>query len=179
MDPASLTGLIIALEQIIGQIFKFGNGVKAAKKEVNQLCSELFALKGSLEHIRMNFNNNKSFVEPDGALQSLFPPLLKTEECSRMFTATESLVVDLTKRLSPAPGRLNSMIQSLTWPLKKDDIRDFISRLERLKSYFLLATTSDNMYVRREHLSSFAIKRMNTVSSAGRFTFRYARYRDD
>lgn len=175
MDPASLTGLIVALEQIISRIFKFGKGIKDAKKEINQLCSELFALKGSLEHIRMNFNSSKAFVEPDGALQSLFPPLLKTEECSRMFTATESLVEDLTKRLSPAPGRLNSLMQSLTWPLKKDDIKDFISRLERLKSYFLLATTSDNMYVHREHLSSFAIEGVNTASSAGRFTCRYAR----
>ncbi|MCJ1425964.1 hypothetical protein MMC29_003865 [Sticta canariensis] len=68
MDLALLTGLIVALEQIIGQIYKFGKGVKAAKKEINQLCSELFALKGSLEHIRMNFDRNKSFVEPDGAL---------------------------------------------------------------------------------------------------------------
>lgn len=145
MDPASLTGLIVAVEQIISQIYKFGKGVKDAKKEISQLCSELFALKGSLEHIRMNISCSKAVVEQDGALQTLFSPLLESEECGSMLIATESLVQDLTKRLSAAPGRLNSMMQSLTWPLKKDDIRDFTQRLERLKSYFLLATTSDNM----------------------------------
>lgn len=152
MDPASLTGLIIAVEQIISQIYKFGKGLKDAKKEINQLCSELFALKACLEHIRITFNNSKAFVEPDGALQSLFSPLLETEECSCMLTATESLMQDLVEKLSIGSGRLDSMMQSLTWTLKKDEIKDFIQRLERLKSYFLLATTSDNMYVCHKHL---------------------------
>lgn len=145
MDPVSVSGLIIAVEQILCQIYKFGQGVQGAKKEISQLCSELFALKGALEHARMSLDGTTDLDKPRGNPQPLLSPLLNTDEFSSMLSSADSLLRDLSKRLSKSPGRLNSIMQSLAWPLKKDDIMSIIQRLERLKSYLILATTTDNM----------------------------------
>ena len=145
MDPVSVSGLIIAVEQILCQIYTFGRGVHDVKKEITQLCSELFALKGALEHVRMSLDGTVELGKSQAAPQTLLSPLLKADEFSSMLSSADLLLRDLSKRLSKSPGRLNSILQSLAWPLKKDEIINTIQRLERLKSYLILATTTDNM----------------------------------
>lgn len=40
---------------------------------------------------------------------------------------------------------MNAVLHSLSWPLKKEDIKNEVQRLGRLKSYFILPTTTDNL----------------------------------
>lgn len=151
MDPisisATMSGLVIAIEQIVGLIYKYGKGVRDARKEINQLCSELFALKAALEHIKMSTESTLDIGEDDISDSSTLcdSTLFGTLEFQNMLSTTESLLTDLAKRLDRAPGRLNSVLHNLTWPLKKDDIKSEVQRLERLKSYFILATATDNL----------------------------------
>lgn len=53
MDPASIIGLSAAIQQLLGSIFKYGQGVREAKREINQLCGELLGLKAALEHVQL------------------------------------------------------------------------------------------------------------------------------
>ena len=147
MDPvtviATISGLAITIEQIVAAIYRYGKGVNDSRKEMNQLCSELFALKGALEHVRLNLQT----AEASSAPVSLSVPIIGTMEFSNMVDTTESALTDLLKRLEKPQGRINTALNRLTWPLKKDDIRDETQRLDRLKLYFILATTTDNLFV--------------------------------
>ena len=149
MDPvsviATISGLAITIEQIVAAIYRYGKGVNDAKKETNQLCSELFALKGALEHVRMNLQDAEA--SSTSAPASLSAPIIGTTEFSNMLDTTESALGDLLRRLEKPQGRINTALNRLTWPLKKDDIRDETQRLDRLKLYFILATTTDNLCV--------------------------------
>jgi hypothetical protein len=40
---------------------------------------------------------------------------------------------------------MNAVLHSLSWPLKKEDIKSEVQRLGRLKCHFVLATTTDNV----------------------------------
>ena len=147
MDPVSvivtISGLAVTIEQIVAAIYRYGKGVNDSKKEMNQLCSELFALKGALEHVRLNLQNAEASSPPG----SLSVPIIGTMEFSSMVVTTESALTDLLKRLEKPQGRINTALNRLTWPLRKDDIRDETQRLDRLKLYFILATTTDNLCV--------------------------------
>ena len=149
MDPvtvcATISGLAVAIEQIVAAIYRYGKGVNDSRKEMSQLCSELFALKGALEHFRMNLQDAEAtFTSAPG---SLSVPIIGTKEFITMLDTTESALADLLKRLEKPNGRVATALNRLTWPLKKDDIRNETQRLDRLKLYFILATTSDNLCV--------------------------------
>ena len=136
MDPisacASISGLVIAIEQIIAAIYKYSKGVKDAKKETKQLCSELFALKAGLEHIRLDLGNTDDPLAP---LQAPASPTTGTTEFDSMLDATKTLLESLDKRFKESSRRFNTALHRLAWPLRRDDIK-----------YFILATTTDNLY---------------------------------
>lgn len=145
MDPVSITGLILSAQQLISYIFAYGAGVKDSGEEIGQLCSELFALKAALEHVQMNADANIALDEPQGVAPAFSSPLFETKEFSSMVSTTDTLLKVLIGRFPTDPGRLKSAWRKLTWPLKKDDIQQSIQRLERLKMFFVMATTTDNM----------------------------------
>ena len=149
MDPvsicATIAGLAVAIEQIVAAIYQYGKGVKDSRKEISQLCSELFALKGALEHVRLNLQD--AGASSTSAPASLFSPIIGTKEFINMLDTTKSALADLSRRLEKPHGRVTIALNRLTWPLKKDDIRNETQRLDRLKLYFILATTTDNLCV--------------------------------
>ena len=140
MDPvticATISGLALTIEQIVAGIYRYGKGVNDSKKEMRQLCSELLALKGALEHVRMDVQNTEASST-----------IIGTKEFTHMLDTTKSALEDLSTRLEKPNGRVATALNRLTWPLKKDDIRDETQRLDRLKLYFILATTTDNLCV--------------------------------
>ena len=146
MDPvtvcATISGLVVAIEQIVALIYQYGKGVADAKKEISSMCSELFALKGALEHIRLNLQSiGASSITP-------FPfpsPIMGTKDFKEMLDTTTSAITALSKPFEKARGRVATALNRLTWPMKKTDIISETQRLERLKSYFILATTTDNL----------------------------------
>ena len=149
MDPisvlASLSGLVIAIQELVSAIYKYGKGVKGAKKEINQLCSELFALKAALEHMRLNLNDTIDIVDEEKPNATFSSSLVESKEFSNMLDTTDTFVKDLSKSFNKGPGRLDAVMTSWAWPLKKEDVKNELQRLERLKSYFILANTTDNL----------------------------------
>ena len=151
MDPlsvtASITGIVLTVESIVSAIYKYAKGIKEARADIRQLCSELFGLKAALEHVRMSA---QFFLEPEKSAeqpQIFSTSLLQSSQFGDMLSTAKSMLDDLLKRLTKNPGRVNSILTSTVWPLKQDDINKYLVRLERFKSYFVLATTTDNMCV--------------------------------
>ncbi len=156
MDPASIIGLTAAIQQIIQAVYTYGSSVKSAKTEINQLCSELLALKAALEHIHLNSNMDELSTGMENlglakeARQILSTSNYNTPEFQQMFSNTEQIVQDLLVRLQRKPGKFQATKQTMLWHLVKEDMRRDIERLNRLRSFFILATTSDNTVICRE-----------------------------
>lgn len=149
MDPvticATISGLALTIEQIVAAIYRYGKGVNDSKKEMRQLCSELLALKGALEHVRMDVQDTEA--SSTSAPGSPFVPIIGTKEFTHMLDSAKSALEDLSARLEKPNGRVATALNRWTWPLKKDDIKAETQRLDRLKLYFILATTTDNLCV--------------------------------
>ena len=151
MDPASIIWLTAAIQQLltcIYNMYSFGRSVRDAKKDINHLCSELLALKAALEHIQLNLNTGRnanpgSEEKFDAILSS---PLLESSECNDMVSSTRNVVQDLLVKLESKPSRTMSSRQRITWPFVREDVMRYIGQIERAKGWFILATTSDNMY---------------------------------
>ena len=57
MEAASaIVGLTAAIQQLLTTVYQFEQGVREAKTETNQLCSELLVLKAALDHVQLNLN---------------------------------------------------------------------------------------------------------------------------
>lgn len=150
MDPLSITasiaGIVLTVEQILSAVYKYGKGVQEAKTERGQLCSELFALKAALEHVRMNAQYAQESTDQTDEPQALSSSIFQTPHFTVMLSTTRTTLEELLKRLTEPQGRVRSALYSVTWSLKKEDVKQELVRLDRFKSYFVLATTSDNMY---------------------------------
>ena len=59
MNPASTIGVAPAIQQLLSCIFRYGQGVRESKREINQLRSELLGLKAVLDH-------NQLIIQPNG-----------------------------------------------------------------------------------------------------------------
>ena len=156
MDPVSILGVTAAIQQILQAVYAYGSSVREAKTEINQLCSELLALKAALEHVYLNSNVDRLSAGMENlglakeAQEILSTSNFVTPEFEQMLLTTDKIMKELLSKLQQKPGKLNAAKRRLTWYLVKDDIKRDIDRLNRLKSFFILATTSDNTVLCRE-----------------------------
>ena len=151
MDPASIIGLTAAIQRILTGVYRFGEGIREARREINQLCSELFALKAALNHIQLNLDINGTVnLDITGEAHPILPSSnFETPEFTSVLSTTHAILKDLLTRLDMKPSRFKTLRQRLVWPIIKDDVKLYIDRLERSKSWLILATTSDNTYAAR------------------------------
>lgn len=165
MDPASITGLTAAIQQLLSCVYKlytYGESVHEAKNEINQLCSELLALKAALEHVQLNLELSRSAeLDLSGNVQSMLSSSnFATPEFEDMISSTESVIKELLTRLEVKPGRFRSSVQRLAWPLvRNNEVKRYLDRLDSAKKWFILATTSDNTYMHTHHNTSISLTR--------------------
>ncbi len=146
VDPISLTQLLFMITKIVEGIIAFGKNASEAKQEISILSSELFALKGILEHVRASLDNSK----PTGQLALLLPlpAITDTSDFANVLNTTEEFLKELSEQfLQPGREGLRATLQHVKFAWKKDDITKHILRLERVKSYFLFATVTDSLSV--------------------------------
>ena len=160
MDPVSIIGVVAAIQQLLLSVYSYGQGVRECKNEINALCSELLALKSPLEHIQLNFDvgflttDNSQDIESDELLRdaqaALSSSMISSVEFQQMLQNADDAVQEILERLSIRPGKLKSSLRKLVWPLNKVEIKRRIEHFDRLKSWFILATTTDNYAMCRE-----------------------------
>ena len=135
MDPASIIGLTAAIQQLLSCVYSLGHGVYEAKREINQLCSEILELKAALEHIQLNTQlDDLQIGSPKVPHSILSSSNFTTPEFRAMLSSTNNIIQELLARFDQKPGRFRSSMHRLAWPFVKDGVKNYIDRLERSKS---------------------------------------------
>lgn len=145
MDGLSAAASLVAVLQLTGTVASLGyqyiSSVTRAPKDVPELLRELNSLYGVLENLQSYFikNPQSSVLEklnaPNGALPEFFKEL---NDLHSKLTKTKLGVPKSSKGLS-------TIIERFKWPLKDKKTVQTIQRLERYKTLFMLAMTTDHM----------------------------------
>jgi hypothetical protein len=138
-DPVSITGLVIAIGSVVQALLNYSLAAKEARKDIQSLTVELFALKGILDHIE----NQRQVETTDSA--SLVPGKFASGEFSQMLRSASEILKSLQDSLKPSQPNSATSIQPLKWPFKKEDVQKHIARLEKVKSWLVLIMTTDNL----------------------------------
>jgi hypothetical protein len=129
-------------------LYSYAREVKDAKRDIQDLSSELFALIGVLEHLKRqqsdawNDSGNGLVVAQsagDGSIRE--DSTMPIDATRNVLNETMVFVQELYKTLEIPKKR---SIQRLTWPLKDSQTKSHLQRLERAKTYFILAAVTDD-----------------------------------
>ncbi|KAL9608860.1 MAG: hypothetical protein Q9167_006325 [Letrouitia subvulpina] len=99
----------------------------------------------------MGYNDTPNSAEDISPL--LKPSNFSTPEFRQMISSTSTLIDELLARLQVKDGRFKSSLQRLTWPIMKDDVKRYAAKVQRIASWFMLVTTSDNVWSRENNAS--------------------------
>lgn len=84
-------------------------------------------------------------------ISPFWSPLLEADETAKTFENAKCLLEDLSKALGkPFQNRSSRVFQRCIWPFKRGDTARIADHLERIKTYFVLATTSDSLNICRQ-----------------------------
>ena len=169
---ADVSGLVISTLAISFEIastfYSYGKQVKGARKEIQALGNELYGLIGVLEHLK--YQNEPMFLEDEetlvdkseylavlpsssrsalsGSKSTAETSLMSGSQSSEIFSVlkqTLEFLQELQKSLNEPKGRLAVAVHLLKWPLKQSDMEKHLKRIERVKTFFLLALMSDEI----------------------------------
>lgn len=129
MDPASLTGLAVNVVDVSKVVYDYVTAVKTAKEDIRRLSQEMFALKGTLDHM-IAFNNS----DTGGS---------RAEQMDGVIKMTLEVLETIKRRLGKRNTGLGKSIQILTWPFHKTDIDRFVATIERAKTWFIMTLMQD------------------------------------
>jgi hypothetical protein len=138
-DPLSIAGLVLSIGSVVQILVNYCLDAKDARKDIQSLTTELFALKGVLEHIEYQ---QQAFSSD---LTSPKPAKYASQEFSRMLESAKELLESLRKSLEPTQSHFGRSVQRMSWPLKKEDVQKQILRIERVKTWLIVVMTTDNL----------------------------------
>lgn len=138
-DPLSIAGLVIAIGGVVQALVNYSSDASQAGKDIQSLTTELFALKGVLEHIQYQ---QQTFPSDSYSSKST---KYDSQEVSRIVEFTKELLDSLQKSLKPAKSHFGQSVQHLKWPMKKDEVQKQIGRIERVKTWLIVVMTTDNL----------------------------------
>ena len=145
---ADLSGLVLTVLgvsfDLASTLYSYAKDVREAKNAIQQLSNELYALIGVLEHLNRQQEqltlSESNLDEPEALMQPYDENTLTSilSECL-------DFLHGLQKSLEIPAGRLRSSLHKLKWPLKDSDMKEHLQRLERVKTYFILALVTDDL----------------------------------
>ena len=144
-DPISIVGLVIAVTQVIRNLYDYGKSVKDAQSDISRLVAELLALKGVLENLQEMFSEKN-----EG--QSNNPTL--SLEFQNLATSSLNILETLEKQLEAQRSKLKRAMQALKWPFDESEMERQMRRLERVKSSFILIVMTGNVLDSQDILST-------------------------
>lgn len=142
---ADVSGLIMTVLgisfQLTSTLFAYAKHVKDARGEIKQISNEAFALIGILQHIKMQdeIDISGQYAKKDSR-QDMDRGVIRQvlQECLEFLQ-------ELHQKLMPSKGRLEARVQKLKWPFQASEVNEHLQRLERVKTYFMLALMTDEM----------------------------------
>jgi hypothetical protein len=124
LDPLSITGLVLQITTVPKQLYGYGQAFKGARKDIVRLRSESYALNGVLEDIQAG--------EQEAGASSF-----KWKLTAMLGEATEAPGA-LETKTRPQMTKASRALQSMTWPLGKQDCNEIQAKPERYKTWFML-----------------------------------------
>lgn len=141
-EAIGLAASIIAVVQITGSLVCLGynylGGVRDGSNEPRKLVDELHSLAQVLLVLRDHARDDKLLQST--ALQRLNGQNGPLPRCALELKT-------LQRKLEPKPG-LRGIVKYLLWPLKEKETLQYIDSIERYKSLFNLALTTDHLWVK-------------------------------
>jgi len=141
MDGLGTAAGVIAVIQICGSVFDlcriYYTGVKDARKDITRLRNEITRLESVLTSVADLADTDDSAKL--STLQTLAKPGGALSQCQCNLT-------DLLERLQDGhdkEGMKRFVWRALKWPLRSKDVDKAINEIERYKSLFYLALTTD------------------------------------
>ena len=138
MDGLSAAASLIAVIQISAQVFslcqEYYIGVKQSRDEIRCLSNEVLAIHEILEKISDLLDG------PDAAKFATLALLDKENGPAQQCAAQ---LQEIKAQLDPNEGMRKLGWRALKWPLKSDNVNKIVLALERYKSTFSLALTTD------------------------------------
>jgi hypothetical protein len=174
MDPVTALGLAATVQQLLVSTMQYGSDLKNAKKEIRVLSTEVTMLKATLEHLKIILDT--SAKKEESAVKSDDPIFnttnLATSEFEAMLKSTETILTELLGKLQPAQDStkftqsLKNAVRIATWTFTKKGVQDYVDRLQRAKSWFILAlTTDETAYCREMFIKLCSIEKSLQIQS--------------
>jgi hypothetical protein len=139
MDPFSLTVSALTVAQIAGSLVTVGNSYcrscRSQSEEIQRLVREIGLLSGVL-------NSISTAVDSAGAA----PPHLLEGPLEVCKTELLDLHEFLLKQLN-GKNRFLRLGRRMTWPMREQETKEWIDRIERSKKTFMLALQADERCV--------------------------------
>ena len=163
MDVSGLitTGLGLCFN-VASTLYSYGKQVKGARRDIQNLTNELFGLIGALEHVKLQQEQEAVQEGPQRrplVYDQIADVYSKSKEGKDEITAksfhqntvasvlrqTVEFLRELQQSLALPKGRLNAAMHLMKWPLKESEISGHLTRLERVKTYFILSLVTDEV----------------------------------
>ena len=135
-EVVGLVASIATLVQTTRYAIKFIGEVKDSSRECSRLLVELSMTAGILDSLRamLEGDSEKTWLSTARSLGEPQGPL----------TQFESLVGALVSKLKPSTG-LRKAGKAITWPFRKEEVKDMLGAIERQKTMFTLALELDQV----------------------------------
>ena len=130
-DPLSIAGLAVSVLQVSAEIFQYVSSVKDSKDDIRRLSQEMFALKGTLDHM-VAFQQSKPQAVSDAP------------QMEAVILMTSETLATVKKRIDRRSTGIGKSVQALTWPFHKGDIDKYVATLERAKTWFMMTLMQDS-----------------------------------
>ncbi|PSN58893.1 hypothetical protein BS50DRAFT_662991 [Corynespora cassiicola Philippines] len=137
MDPLSVTASIIAVLQLSTKVLGYLNDVKDAPKDRAQCAIETSNLYHLLVNLRVRVEEGDPLKPWYTSVRAL---AIENGPLDQFKQALETLQAKMTDG-----GRLGKAGQALVWKFKKQEVDNFLGRMERLKSLVGIALELDHL----------------------------------
>lgn len=148
MDPLSLSCNIIGVLTIASKLlslgYSYGNSVKDFPEDIQDLVGELSSLSGILHALNATMDPTdgggvvSTKVDPNGMARAITIPL---EDCRRLLS---DMAGELEK-YQKSGSKAQKAVKRLYWPLKENETKVWVKKIERYKSTFSLALSADEL----------------------------------
>ncbi len=133
MEPLGATASIVSLLHLAGAVIKYLSILKDASDDVKALVLELCSIRGLLSTIKDLVTEESILHDSLGGHDGLF---------SQIESSLQSLA---SKIESTSTTGAQKLVQKIRWPLRKEEIKDVLSSIERQKTLLSLALQNDQM----------------------------------
>lgn len=134
MDPGTIVGVVTASRTILSLLSTYFSDVKDAREDVKRFSKEVEDIHSILQKVEAIAKG------PDAARQPGSGPALTAIEQSF------SHIKELEEKLNPKTRQKIMKrvgLRALKWPFTKEQVTDYITKLERCKSSLNLALNAD------------------------------------